>query len=40
MGTAAKVVLTDYVSESLDVEKELLEGLAELAKYIHPEAFG
>ena len=30
MGTAAKVVLTDYVSESLDVEKELLEGLAEL----------
>src|SRR5438105_5760398 len=30
MGGKAKVVLTDYVWESLDVEKKLLDGLAEL----------
>lgn len=30
MGAKAKVVLTDYVWESLDVEKKTLEGLAEL----------
>ena len=30
MAAKAKVVLTDYVWESLDVEKKILEGLAEL----------
>src|SRR3984893_17928862 len=30
MGGKAKVVLTDYVWESLDVEKKTLEGLADL----------
>jgi D-3-phosphoglycerate dehydrogenase len=30
MGDKAKVVLTDYVWESLDVEKKTLDGLAEL----------
>ena len=30
MADKAKVVLTDYVWESLDVEKEILAGLAEL----------
>jgi len=30
MGSKAKVVLTDYVWESLDVEKKILEGIAEL----------
>jgi len=30
MTAKAKVVLTDYVWESLDVEKKILAGLAEL----------
>ena len=30
MAAKAKVVLTDYVWESLDVEKKLLDGLADL----------
>src|ERR1700686_2521546 len=30
MGSKAKVVLTDYVWESLDVERKTLDGLAEL----------
>src|SRR6202158_4246963 len=30
MGSKAKVVLTDYVWESLDVEKKTLEGMADL----------
>ncbi|HKC45462.1 MAG TPA: hypothetical protein VKC64_16645, partial [Burkholderiales bacterium] len=37
----AKVVLTDYVWESLDVEKKLIEGLADLVplKTKTPEEF-
>ena len=30
MAKKTKVVLTDYVWDSLDVEKKMLEGLAEL----------
>ncbi|HLB17018.1 MAG TPA: hypothetical protein VJM14_18985, partial [Burkholderiales bacterium] len=33
MAAKAKVVLTDYVWESLDVEKRTLEGLAELVPF-------
>ena len=33
MAAKAKVVLTDYVWESLDVEKKTLEGLADLVAF-------
>lgn len=41
MQTKAKVVLTDYVWESLDVEREILDGLADLTplQVTDPEAF-
>ena len=41
MQTKAKVVLTDYVWESLDIEREILDGLADLTplQVTDPEAF-